>query len=101
MSTLALVWFKRDLRVRDHAALHAAAQCDGALALYVIEPEWIASPECDAQHVQFAADAVMALRAELAALGMPLLLRTGELPQVFAAIRRAVAFTHLLSHEET
>jgi len=101
MSTLALVWFKRDLRVRDHAALHAAAQCDHALALYVVEPEWIASPECDAQHVQFAADAVAVLRAELAALGLTLLVRTGDLPQVFADLHRAAPFTHLFSHEET
>jgi len=101
MSTLALVWFKRDLRVQDHAALHAAAQCDAALALYVVEPEWIASPECDAQHAQFAADCVSALRASLAALGLRLLVRVGDVPQVFEGVRREVRFTHLFSHEET
>lgn len=101
MSTLALVWFKRDLRVQDHAALHAAAQCDAALALFVMEPEWIASPECDAQHVQFAADCVSALRVSLADLGLRLLVRVGDVPQVFEDIRREVRFTHLFSHEET
>jgi len=101
MSTLALVWFKRDLRVQDHAALHAAAQCDAALALYVVEPEWIASPECDAQHVQFAADCVSALRESLTQAGLRLLVRVGDVPQVFEDIRREVRFTHLFSHEET
>jgi len=101
MSTLALVWFKRDLRVIDHAALAAAAQCDAALALYVVEPEWLESPECDAQHVQFAAEAVVSLRQELAVRGLPLLLRRGDLPQVLADLRRALRFTHLFSHEET
>ena len=101
MSTLALVWFKRDLRVRDHAALQAAAQCDAALALYVVEPEWIASPECDAQHVQFAADGVGALRADLAAIGLTLMVRVGDVPQVFEELWRDTRFTHLFSHEET
>ena len=33
----ALVWFKRDLCVHDH------------VTLFVIEPEWLRSPECDLQ----------------------------------------------------
>ncbi|MGC8808095.1 MAG: deoxyribodipyrimidine photo-lyase, partial [Thiomonas sp.] len=73
MSTLALVWFKRDLRVADHAPLAEAARCDATLALYIVEPQWIDSPECDAQHVQFARDGVLALRAALAAHRLPLL----------------------------
>lgn len=37
---IELVWFKRDLRVHDHAAL-AAAVASGrpVLPLYIIEPE--------------------------------------------------------------
>ncbi|MEW6559651.1 MAG: FAD-binding domain-containing protein [Pseudomonadota bacterium] len=101
MSSLALVWFKRDLRVHDHAALDAAARCDAAMALYVVEPEWLRSTECDPQHVQFAADAVAALRQDLAALGLTLLVRVGDMPQVLAEIHRAAPFTHLFSHEET
>jgi len=101
MSTLALVWFKRDLRASDHAPLAAAARCDAALALYVVEPEWIASPECDPQHVRFAADAVAALRGALAARGLPLLVRRDDMPQVLADLHRALRFTHLFSHEET
>jgi len=44
--TRALVWFKRDLRLADHAPLAEAALCDHALALFIIEPAWLASPEC-------------------------------------------------------
>jgi deoxyribodipyrimidine photo-lyase len=50
----ALVWFKRDLRIHDHAALVAAQSHADALALFVIEPEWLQSTECDASHVDFA-----------------------------------------------
>ncbi|NBQ88749.1 MAG: hypothetical protein EBU07_15025 [Betaproteobacteria bacterium] len=51
MTSRALVWFKRDLRLADHAPLQAAALCDQALALYVVEPDWVQSAECDAQHL--------------------------------------------------
>ena len=38
--TTAIVWFRRDLRLADHPALHAAAAAhDRVLALYVHAPE--------------------------------------------------------------
>ena len=40
---ISLGGFKRDLRLHDHAALSAAAACDSAAGLFVIEPEWLAS----------------------------------------------------------
>ncbi|MDZ7822936.1 MAG: deoxyribodipyrimidine photo-lyase [Ahrensia sp.] len=33
-----VVWFKRDLRIHDHAALAAAASRGKILPLYIIEP---------------------------------------------------------------
>jgi deoxyribodipyrimidine photo-lyase len=101
MTTQALVWLKRDLRAQDHAPLQAAAACDAALALYVIEPEWLASAECDAQHVAFALQSVAELRERLAKRGLALLVRVGQITQVFDDLRREFAFTHLFSHEET
>ena len=101
MPTRALVWFKRDLRSVDHAPLHAAALCDAAAGIFVIEPEWLASPEFDAQHLDFTLQSVSELRATLAALGLPLWVRVGSITPVFDALRREFEFTHLLSHEET
>ena len=73
-----LVWFKRDLRIHDHAALVAAQSHHDALALFVMEPEWLKSPECDARHVDFALACLAELRAALARRGMPLLVRVGS-----------------------
>ena len=39
MTPTALVWFKRDLRLHDHAPLAAAQAFERSQALYVIEPE--------------------------------------------------------------
>jgi len=97
----ALVWFKRDLRLRDHAPLTEAARFERALALAVLEPQWLASPECHPRQVAFWLAAVQQLQADLAARGLPLLVRVGEPTQVLQALRREVAFTHLFSHEET
>ena len=97
----ALVWFKRDLRIHDHAALVAAQSHTDALALFVIEPEWLQSPECDASHVDFALGCLSELRAALAQRGMPLLVRVGSCVQVLSQIHAEVGFSHLLSHEET
>ena len=100
-ATAALVWFKRDLRVRDHAALAEAMHFESALGLVVIEPQWLQSPECDTRHVGFLLDCVAELQRDLAARGLTLLVRTGAMPQVLQALRREFAFTHLFSHEET
>ena len=99
--TAALVWFKRDLRLRDHAPLAEAMHFERALGLVVIETEWLVSPECDPRHVGFLLDCVAQLQRDLAARGLPLLVRTGAMPQVLQALRQDFAFTHLFSHEET
>jgi len=97
----ALVWFKRDLRVRDHAPLVEAMHFERALGLVVIEPQWLASPECDPRHVGFLLDCVAELQHDLAARGLPLLVRIGAMPQVLQSLRREFPFTHVFSHEET
>jgi deoxyribodipyrimidine photo-lyase len=97
----ALVWFKRDLRLRDHAPLAEVLHFESALALVVIEPAWLASPECDPRHVRFLLDCVAGLQRDLAARGLPLIVRTGAMPEVLQELRREFAFTHLFSHEET
>ena len=100
-SPTALVWFKRDLRVRDHAPLAEAMHFDKAIGLVVIEPQWLESPECDPRHVGFLLACVAELQRDLAARGLPLLVRTGAMPQVLQSLRREFPFTHLFSHEET
>ncbi len=97
----ALVWFKRDLRVHDHAALCEAQTYRTAAALFVIEPEWLQSPECDASHVDFTLQCLTELRADLALRGMPLLVRVGSILPVLAQLHQELNFTQLLSHEET
>ncbi len=101
LSTRALVWFKRDLRVHDHAPLVAALAHTDALALFILEPEWLQSPECDPSHVDFALQCLTELRVALALRGLPLLVRVGSAVPVLAQLHQELPFTHVLSHEET
>lgn len=97
-----VVWFKRDLRVSDHAPLAAAASGgEPALGLFVIEPEWLASAEFDVQHLGFTLQALAALRARLAGRGLPLLVKVGPMVEVLQALHRGIGISRLFSHEET
>lgn len=58
----ALVWFKRNLRVADHAPLTESTRCDAALALFIIEPAWLSSPECHPRHVAWLLKCLAPLR---------------------------------------
>ncbi len=100
-STSALVWFKRDLRLRDHAPLAAACRHAHATGLFLFEPRWLDSPECDPQHLDFALASLAPLRQDLLARGLPLLVQVGDAVEVLDALWQRLRFTHLLSHEET
>jgi deoxyribodipyrimidine photo-lyase len=93
----ALVWLKRDLRLDDHAPLHAAASTGPAIVAWILEPEWLASPECDPAHVAWA----LACVAELRARGLPVLVREGSAVAVLEGLRVRHGVTRLFSHEET
>ncbi len=99
--TRALVWLKRDLRLRDHTPLRLAGTADAAAALYIIEPEQWADGAFAPQHLAFALATLAPLRETLQARGLPLLVRVGSAVPVLAQVRAQFVFTHLLSHEET
>jgi len=99
---LRVVWFKRDLRVADHAPLvHAAARGDPVLPLWIAEPSLLGAADAAAQHLGFAQESLETLADALAALGAPLCTPTGEACAVFESLRRRCGRFELLSHEET
>ncbi len=96
-----LVWFKRDLRVRDHAPLFEAARRGPVLAVYVYEPELLAAPDTHACHIAFVNDCLVELRDRLAELGGRLLILKGDLPDVFDRLHAACPFVRIWAHMET
>ncbi|BBX99835.1 cryptochrome/photolyase family protein [Mycobacterium seoulense] len=58
-----LLWFRRDLRLRDHPALNAAADDGEVLACFVLDPQLEAST--GPRRLQFLGDSLRRLRADL------------------------------------
>lgn len=98
--TTQVVWFKRDLRLHDHAPLAQAAAHGPVVALHITEPSLLASDLFDASHAQFIDQSLADLAQALAARGGCLVRRWGEALQVLDALHGATRFTHLWSHEE-
>lgn len=96
-----LFWFKRDLRVQDNPAFAQAAALGDVLPVYVVEPDLWAGPDASARQWAFVAECVDGLRRDLAALGQPLLIRTGDAVEVFESLRTRHGITRILASEET
>lgn len=106
MARTHVVWFKRDLRVSDHAPLAAAARAARAeggrvLALYVLEPALWAQADMSHRHYRFLNDALTDLRARLREIGGSLVVRIGEAVAAFDALHAEIGPFALHAHEET
>jgi deoxyribodipyrimidine photo-lyase len=99
--TYRVVWFKRDLRLHDHAALAHAAQQGPVLCLYVVEPGLWAQPDSALQHFEFVHESLIELHNDLQALGGSLVVRTGHAVQVLSDLYAQAPFIELVAHQET
>jgi deoxyribodipyrimidine photo-lyase len=99
--SITCVWFKRDLRVLDHAPLLAAAKRGRVLPVYIIEPEVIGAPDFDAMPWQFIAESLAELQQALAERGIALQIIHGEAAAVFARLYQKHRFDAIVAHEET
>ena len=100
-AVLNIVWFKRDLRITDHAALAAAARAGPVLPVYIVEPGLWAQPDASGRQWAFAAECLAELQRDLAALGQPLRVFVGDAVQVLRAISQSRKVAAVWSHEET
>jgi deoxyribodipyrimidine photo-lyase len=96
-----LVWFKRDLRWQDHAALAHATLRGPVRCIYVVEPELWLQPDAALQHFEFVRESLQALDVELQKQGGGVEVHTGELPDVLNRIWQEAPFRQLHSHQET
>lgn len=61
-----VLWFKRDLRLRDHAPLQAAVVAGRPLLLvYCFEPSVMADPNYDPRHWRFVTECLADLNRQL------------------------------------
>jgi len=98
---MQVVWFKRDLRSVDHAALACAARSGPVLPLYIVEPDLWQQPDASYRQWAFIAETLSELREALGRLGQPLIVRTGMVVEILGDLKRQRAISALWSHEET
>ncbi len=68
-ATINILWFKRDLRLRDHAPLRAAIVAGKPLLLlYCFEPSVMADPNYDMRHWRFVHECLTDLNRQLSAV---------------------------------
>ncbi len=83
-----IVWFREDLRLSDHPALHAASKSDApVICLYVFDANSGARPPGGAAR-WWLAQSLRALQHGLSAIGSSLVLRRGSAARVIADMAR-------------
>lgn len=95
----SLVWFRRDLRLHDHAPLSAAIKAgDPLILLYIHAPEETAPWAMGGASRAWLHRSLCALQADIEALGGQLIIRRGESSQIVRALCEAHPIKNVYWH---
>jgi deoxyribodipyrimidine photo-lyase len=87
----SIVWFREDLRLSDHPALHAASAPQApVVGIYVLDERTPGVRPLGAAARWWLAQSLRALQADLAKLGTKLVLRRGPPAKVIAGLAREI-----------
>jgi deoxyribodipyrimidine photo-lyase len=96
MPTIAIVWFRRDLRLHDHPALTAAVRdADLVVPVFVIDDVLLHGRWPSANRLWFMRESVAELGRGLAGLGAGLQVRRGRPAEVIPALARETGASHV------
>ncbi|MGF2733890.1 FAD-binding domain-containing protein [Marinobacter sp. DUT-1] len=97
-----VVWFKRDLRTRDHGPLVAAAALgEPVLPLFVVEPGYWQLPDTSERHWGFIDDSLRDLKRQLRKLRSDLIVRGGSVTEILTQLHKSVGVKRVFCHQET
>ena len=106
-NSINIVWFKRDLRLRDHSPLHdALAEGLPVMFLYVFEPSVWNDPHYSARHWRFVNESLTDLNHQLKELfpsnnPPKIIILYGEMIEIIPKIHEQIGIRKIFSHEET
>ncbi|MEN0004750.1 MAG: FAD-binding domain-containing protein [Bacteroidota bacterium] len=96
-----LVWLKRDLRLRDHAALAAASYAGlPTLVFYCFEPSLMEHPDYAARHWRFCYQSLVDIQQQLKAYGKQLFWFHCEVTDLLQIVQQHYAIQKLFAHVE-
>ena len=97
-----VVWFKRDLRLEDHAALEEASKEKlPVLLLFVFEPSLWKDPHTDLRHWRFLYESVVDCYRQFRERGTRLYLFHRECEEVWMLLAEQFRINTIYSYEET
>ncbi len=97
-----IVWFKRDLRLKDHLPLKTAIEQEKPLLLlYIFEPSLISAPYSDERHWRFVFESIDDLNKQLKIYNQQIISLYGEVIPVFKEIIELYDVQKVFSHQET
>ena len=101
MKEINILWFKKDLRIYDNEALCEAIKDNDILPIYIIELDiWSQNTHSNRQW-EFCKESLIDLRNALAEIGQPLIIRTGNVINIFNEISSQFKIKEIFSHQET
>lgn len=99
---VSLVWFKRDLRLDDHAPLRdAIAAGRPILMLYCFEPELMADPHYAERHWRFVGESIRDMNAQLRPYGARVHVFRSDMLSLLGRLHQELKLSAIYSHEET
>jgi deoxyribodipyrimidine photo-lyase len=98
---LQVVWFRRDLRLGDHPALHQAASEGAVLPLFILDPALLQHPETGVARVGVLLDNLAALDHDLRQRSSRLLVRWGEPAASLLSVVKAYRADAVLAHVDS
>ncbi|MGF1636012.1 MAG: FAD-binding domain-containing protein [Cyclobacteriaceae bacterium] len=101
VDNINIVWFKRDLRLRDHTPLSIAAKDGRVLLIFIYETDLIHHADHDARHWQFVQQSIKELNQQLRAFGGQLYTFYGKAEEVFVRLNEELPIHRVYSHMET
>ncbi len=96
-----IVWFKRDLRIHDHAPLLEACRSGQVLPVFAWEPAVVGAEDFSRQHQQFVHECLAELDLALRGIGLNLLIWPRGMMDCLTTLRAQYQIAGIWSHEET
>ena len=97
-----VVWFKRDLRCRDHAPLLSASLSGRpVLCLFMIETQRLKLKDTSPMHINWELDCAVALSKDVKKIGLDIHFHIGDAREILEGIHCKYGINRILSHEET
>jgi deoxyribodipyrimidine photo-lyase len=97
----AVIWFKRDLRLTDHAPLAYAERLGlPLLPIFIFEPEMMAAPQYSERHWRFIYQSLLDLNLKLKEHNTQVLLFNTTAHEAFEHISKYLNIKLVLSHQE-